>query len=213
MIVVLLGAPGAGKGTQAVDLAAALTVPHVSTGDLFRAHLRERTPLGIEAETYMSRGDLVPDATVIAMVRDRLAESDAAAGAVLDGFPRTVGQAEALDRLVSTAGDLPRAVALDVSRAALVARLTGRRVCRAQGHPYHIEYRPPRVEGVCDVDGSALYQRTDDTLETVRNRLDVYDRETAPLLGYYRSSGRLDLVDGDDAPGAVAARLAGLFGL
>ena len=139
----------------------------------------------------MARGELVPDSAVIGMVRDRLAAPDAADGVVLDGFPRTVPQAEALDALVAGRGlPLPRALALDVAREALIRRLTGRRVCRAAGHPYHVEFKPPRVPGVCDTDESELYQRVDDGIETVTNRLQVYDRETAPLLEYFGSRGR-----------------------
>jgi adenylate kinase len=214
MIVTLLGAPGAGKGTQAVGLAQALGVPHLSTGDILRANLRDHTPLGLEAEGFMNRGALVPDGLVIGMVKARLAEPDAAAGAVLDGFPRTVAQAEALDAMLSgLAVGLPRAVALDVPREALIGRLTGRRVCRANGHPYHVQFKPPSREGICDVDGSELYQRADDTVETVTNRLDVFDRETAPVIDYYRERERLVIVPADGGPDAVTTRLRAVFGL
>jgi len=210
VIVVLLGPPGGGKGTQAVGLAASLGVVHVSTGDLLRAHLAAHTPLGVAAEAYMSRGELVPDETVIDMVRARLAEPDAAPGAVLDGFPRTVAQAEALGRLLLETGRTPaHAILLDVPRADLIRRLTGRRVCRAAGHPYHVEFKPPRREGVCDVDQSELYQRADDTIATVTNRLEVYDRETAPLIGYYQALGRLTTIEAGGTPAEVTARLAG----
>jgi len=214
MIVVLLGAPGVGKGTQAVGLAAAMNVPHVSTGDLFRAHLRDRSPLGVEAEAYMNRGDLVPDDIVIGMVRDRLSEPDAAEGAVLDGFPRTVAQAEALDEMLGAVGrERPDAIALDVPVDDLVRRLTGRRVCRAAGHPYHVDFKQPKIQGRCDIDGSELYQRADDSLETVMNRMQVYERETAPLLAYYGEDGRLTSIDGAAPPDVVGERLRQHFGL
>jgi adenylate kinase len=208
VIWVLLGPPGAGKGTQAVGLASDLGGIHLSTGDLLRAHLTSQTPLGVEAGRYMSSGALVPDGTVVAMVAERIDEPDARAGVVFDGFPRTLSQAASLDDLARAHGiDLPRAIALDVTRATLVARLTGRRVCRAAGHTYHLEYRPPRTDAVCDVDGSPLYQRDDDAPETVAHRLEVYERETAPVLGYYADRGRLTRVAGDGDPADVAARL------
>ncbi len=215
MILILLGAPGAGKGTQAVSLAEELGLLHLSTGDMFRYHLAQRTALGLEAEGHMARGDLVPDDVVIGMVRERLTEPDAAAGVVLDGFPRTVAQAEALDSLASELSlPLPWALAIEVERDDVVARLTGRRVCRGAGHPYHVEFRPPRVPGICDIDGSELYQRADDTVETVTRRLEVYEEETAPVLDYYDARHRLVRVDGSGGPDAVGARLrAAVHGL
>jgi adenylate kinase len=209
MILVLLGAPGAGKGTQAVGVADELGVPHVSTGDLFRANLAEHTALGLEAEGYMKRGDLVPDDVVVGMVRERLAEPDAVGGVVLDGFPRTVGQAEALDAMLVEAGrPAPTALLLDVPQESLMRRLTGRRVCRSEGHVYHIDFKQPQNAGLCDVDGSELYQRADDTPETVHNRLEVYDRETAPVVAFFETRGRLVTVDGDAAPADVAERVS-----
>ena len=208
MIVVMLGPPGGGKGTQAVALAEGLGLPHVSTGELLRRSLGERTPLGVRAEGYMKRGELVPDEIVVGMVRERLADGDASCGVVLDGFPRTVGQAEVLDEvLVGLSVGPPTAVLLDVPRQLLMRRLTGRRVCRAKGHTFHVEFVPPRQAGVCDVDGSELYQRADDTPETVANRLDVYERDTAPVIDYYRATGRLTRVDGDGSPDEVGERL------
>ncbi len=208
MILILVGAPGAGKGTQAVGLASEFGLLHLSTGDMFRYHVSQRTPLGLEAQGYMERGELVPDKVVIGMVRERLMQPDAAAGVVLDGFPRTVAQAEALDGLASELSlPLPWALAIDVDRDEVVARLTGRRVCRAAGHPYHVSFRPPRVPGVCDLDGSELYQRADDQIETVMRRLEVYEAETAPVLDYYESRHRLLRVAGDGGPGPVAERL------
>lgn len=208
MILILLGPPGAGKGTQAVALASKFGLTHVSTGDMFREHLAQGTPLGVEAESFMRRGELVPDAVVIGMVRERLMQPDAAQGVVLDGFPRTVAQAEALDALAAELSlPLPWALTIDVSRPELVERLTGRRVCRASGHPYHVRFKPPLVEGVCDIDGSPLYQRSDDTLETVERRLSVFDQETAPVLDYYAMRHRLLRVNGDGEPEQVAVRL------
>jgi len=213
VILVLLGAPGAGKGTQADVLVGRLGLLHLSTGELLREHLRRRTPLGLEAEGYMSRGELVPDETVIGMVADRLGQPDAAGGIVLDGFPRTVAQAEALDRLLGARGWPPtHAVLLDVPREALVRRLTGRRVCRAAGHTYNMTHKPPRVEGVCDLDGSALVQRPDDAPETVVRRLDVYFDETGPVVEYFRSRERLTAMSGEGAPDTVAERLSGVLG-
>jgi adenylate kinase len=207
-MLVLLGPPGAGKGTQAVGLARELGLAHVSTGDLFRAHLRAATSLGLAAEATMARGELVPDEVVIGMVRDRLAAPDAAAGAVLDGFPRTAAQAAALDALLAEAGGQALyALELDVPDEVIVDRLGGRRVCRDAGHTFHVRYRPPHVPGVCDMDGSALYQRPDDSPETVGHRLAVYHREVAPVLDYYRAAGRLGQVDGQGEPAEIAARL------
>lgn len=208
MILVLLGPPGAGKGTQATRLAGTLGAIHLSTGELFREHLAARTPLALEAEAYMNRGELVPDETVIAMVRARLTEPDAAAGVVFDGFPRTLAQASALDRQLAEMGwPVPEAVVLDVDREALTGRLTRRRVCRQAGHIYHLDFKLPAREGVCDVDGSELYQRDDDTPLTVARRLAVYDEQTKPVLGYYDSRGRLTPIAGEGPPDEVAARL------
>jgi adenylate kinase len=208
MILVLLGPPGAGKGTQAVALAQALGHVHLSTGDLFRRSLAEGRPLGLEAEGYMKRGELVPDETVVGMVRERLSDPDTAAGVVLDGFPRTVRQAVALDALVGElVRPLPQAVEIAVEDEALIKRLTGRRVCRAAGHPYHVVYSPPRQAGLCDIDASELYQRADDTVETVTRRLAVYSQDTKPVLDYYGAAGRLWSVSGEGPPQEVAARL------
>ncbi len=201
MMLVLLGPPGAGKGTQAKILAQGLQLVHLSTGDLFREHRDRRTPLGLDAERYMARGELVPDETVVGMVRQRLGEPDAAGGVVFDGFPRTVAQAEALDALLADLGhELPCAIALEVARAELIRRLTGRRVCRSRGHIYHIDFKPPVIEGACDIDGSELYQRTDDALETVARRLDVYAQATQPVIDYYGACGRLCSVSGEGEP-------------
>ena len=189
MRVVLLGPPGAGKGTQAARIAETYDIPHISTGDIFRANVRGGTPLGTKAKQYMDAGELVPDEVVIAMVADRLAEDDAVKGFLLDGFPRTTGQAEALGELLIER-DQPLDVVLvfEVDEDELVERLTGRRSC-PNGHVFHIHANPPEVEGVCDVCGEDLFQRDDDTEAVVRNRLEVYRRETEPLEQYYRHLG------------------------
>lgn len=197
--VVLLGPPGAGKGTQAVRLAEALGVPHVSSGDLFRENLRQQTELGKQAQRYINQGELVPDDVTIGMIRERVNREDCCAeGAILDGFPRTPAQAEALDEILEELGTTLKAVYyISVSEDELIERLTGRRVCRAAGHIYHLRYNPPEQPGVCDIDGSELYQREDDRLETVVQRIRVYQKQTTPLIKHYRSKGILVEIDGE----------------
>jgi len=196
-VLVLLGAPGAGKGTQAAILAQRLGLPHVATGDLFRAAVRAGTALGREAQKYMGLGELVPDAITVAMLLERLDRPDAREGVVLDGFPRNRAQAEALESALLTRGQrVERALIIDVPAEELVGRLAGRYVCRLGGHPYHIVENPPAIPGVCDIDGSPLEQRDDDRPETVRARL---TRQLAPLQGvieFYRVRGVLRTVDG-----------------
>jgi adenylate kinase len=197
VFVVLLGAPGAGKGTQAKYLAQALGVPHVSSGDIFRENLAAETKLGSQASGYLARGELVPDDITIAMIRDRLARPDCAQGAVLDGFPRTPNQADALDRMLLEMGaNLAAVLYIKVDEQVLIQRLSGRWMCRQAGHVYHQMFNPPRQPGVCDVDGSALYQREDDTAETVAHRIDVYLRQTAPVIGHYQERGMIIEIDG-----------------
>jgi adenylate kinase len=196
-VLVLLGAPGAGKGTQADILAQRLGLPHVATGDLFRAAVRDGTALGREAQKYMGLGELVPDAITVAMLLERLDRPDAREGVVLDGFPRNRAQAEALESALLTRGErVEQALLIDVPAEELVGRLSGRYVCRLSGHPYHIVENPPAIPGICDTDGSPLEQRDDDRPETVRARLTV---QLAPLQGvieFYRSRGVLRTVDG-----------------
>ncbi len=192
MRVILLGPPGAGKGTQAVRIAERYSIPHISTGDILRANLREGTPLGVEAKRFMDAGDLVPDEVVVGMVGDRLDDPDADAGFCLDGFPRTVAQAEALDGLLA-ARDAPLdvVVRMAVEVDAVVERLSGRRTCTGCGAIFHASFDPPSTEGVCDRCGGELIQREDDHEDVVRNRLEVYAEQTAPLEGFYAERGLL----------------------
>lgn len=196
-VVVLLGAPGAGKGTQAPLLAARLGIPAIATGDLFRAAVRDGTALGQEARRYMDAGQLVPDEITVRLLLDRLDRPDATAGVILDGFPRTGVQAEALDRALAERSTRVGAVVLvDVPADELVRRLSGRWVCRAAGHPYHETFSPPRVAGVCDIDGSELYQRVDDHPDTIRARMDQQLGALAEVIDHYRAAGLLRTVDG-----------------
>ena len=191
MRIVLVGPPGAGKGTQAALLAKTLSIPHVSTGDLFRANISQGTELGLAAKSIMDSGRLVPDEVTIGMAKDRLAESDAAGGFLLDGFPRNVVQAEALDEILAEWSiALDGVLDLEVPEDEVVRRIAGRRICRNEGnHVFHVEYNRPKVDGVCDLCGGELYQRSDDTEESVRVRLDVYHTQTEPIIEYYRKQG------------------------
>jgi len=196
--VAFLGPPGAGKGTQARELAREWGVPQIATGDMLREAVAAKTPLGLEAKRYMDQGGLVPDEVVVGATAERLAAPDAARGFILDGFPRTIAQAEALARLLKDAGHaLDVVLYFDVSEPELLRRLTGRRVCRACGHTYHLTSSPPKRAGVCDACGGELYQRVDDSEATVRNRLEVYRKQTAPLLDYYRQRNVLTTVSGE----------------
>jgi adenylate kinase len=196
--VAFLGPPGAGKGTQARDLAGGWSVPHIATGDMLREAVAAGTTLGREAKAYMDRGALVPDDVIIAMIAERLHQPDARNGFLLDGFPRTIAQAEGLERLLKDRGrPLEHVIYFDVAEPELVRRLTGRRVCRACGHSFHVVSNPPRREGVCDACGGELYQRADDSESTVRNRLDVYAKQTAPLLDWYAGKSLLTSVKGE----------------
>lgn len=198
MNIVLLGAPGAGKGTQAERMIDAWGVPHISTGDILRKAVADGTPLGTQAKTFMDAGELVPDVVVIGLVKARLEEPDADRGFILDGFPRTDGQAEALDReLGSLERSIDAAISIEVDRDVIVKRLTSRRTCKSCGKVYSLIAEPPADPAVCGTCGGELYQRDDDTEDTVRNRLSVYDRSTAPLVDYYRSKGILHAIDGD----------------
>ncbi|MES9519182.1 adenylate kinase [Streptomyces capoamus] len=191
MRIVLVGPPGAGKGTQAVRLAEKLAIPHISTGDLFRANISQQTELGKLAKSYMDAGNLVPDEVTIAMAKDRMEQPDAESGFLLDGFPRNVSQAQALDELLQTEGiTLDAVLDLEVPEDEVVKRIAGRRICRNDSsHVFHVSYSKPKQEGVCDVCGGELYQRDDDSEETVRKRLEVYHTQTEPIIDYYKSQG------------------------
>ncbi|AQW52640.1 MULTISPECIES: adenylate kinase [Streptomyces] len=191
MRIVLVGPPGAGKGTQAAYLAEKLSIPHISTGDLFRANISQGTPLGKQAQEYMRAGQLVPDEVTIGMAEDRLDQPDAQAGFLLDGFPRNQIQAEALDTYLGERGvSLDAVLDLEVPESEVIKRIAGRRTCRQDSsHTFHVEYKPPKTPGVCDVCGGELYQREDDSEETVRKRLEVYHRETEPIIDYYKAKG------------------------
>ncbi|OGP93700.1 MAG: adenylate kinase [Deltaproteobacteria bacterium RBG_16_54_18] len=197
MNLILLGPPGSGKGTQAKKIVERYHIPQISTGDILRAAVKEQTPLGKEAKAYMDQGKLVPDEVVIGIVRDRLKAADCKNGFILDGFPRTVPQAEALAATLQTMNrTIDYVVSIDVNNEELLKRLTGRRTCRGCGAMYHLIFDPPRKEGVCDRCGGELYQRDDDKEETIKERLRVYDAQTAPLIAYYRDKGSLRTIDG-----------------
>ncbi|MCK9899389.1 adenylate kinase [Parafrankia colletiae] len=201
MRLVLVGPPGAGKGTQAAFIAQARSIPKISTGDIFRANVREGTELGVKAKTYMDAGDLVPDEITIGMVRNRLAEDDAVKGFLLDGFPRNVPQAEVLGGMLDALSTrLDVVLELVVDDDEVVRRLSGRRTCRSCGHIWHLDFDPPRVEDVCDRCTGELFQRDDDRSETVRHRLEVYAEQTSPLVAYYAAKG---ILIGIDATGPV----------
>lgn len=200
MFIVLLGPPGAGKGTQATFLKETLKLAHISSGDLFRENLKAQTDLGKLAQGYMDCGELVPDDVTIAMIRQRLISPDCAQGALLDGFPRTPAQADALAAMLAETGDRVNSVPyISVPAEVLIERLSGRWTCRAAGHVYHAKYNPPKVSGVCDEDSSELYQRDDDKSETVINRIKVYMEKTSPLIEYYCKLGLLAEVDGSQS--------------
>lgn len=195
--IVLLGPPGAGKGTQAKLLAEHLGLVHISSGDLFRENLKGQTELGKLAQTYMNKGELVPDNVTIAMIRERIFRPDCKAGAILDGFPRTTAQADALETMLAEfGGKVDKVPYVTAPEKVLVERLSGRWTCRANGHVYHEKNNPPKQPMVCDIDGSELYQRDDDKSETVVRRIEVYLEQTAPLIAYYRQRGNLIEIDG-----------------
>ena len=206
--LVMLGAPGAGKGTQARLIAEKLGLAHISSGDLFRENIKNKTELGELAQSFIDKGELVPDEVTIRMVEDRLSRDDCVNGAVLDGFPRTPPQAKALSDLLDRLGCSINLVPyIKVPEDVLVERLTGRFTCRAQGHIYHKLFNPPKQPGICDIDGSELYQRKDDSAETVRNRIEVYLEQTAPLIDHYRQLSVLKEINGDQSIEDVQAEL------
>lgn len=208
MHILLMGPPGAGKGTQAAELVKAFAIPHISTGDMFRAAIKGGTELGKLANSYIKDGKLVPDEVTIGIVRERLAKDDCKKGFILDGFPRTVEQADALNGILQDLGlSLTRVLNINVPAADLIARAVGRRICKKCGATYHVEFNPPKQDGICDECGSELFQRADDTEETMKNRLLVYEASTKPLIDYYEKAGVYTEVDGRQAIDKVTAEL------
>ncbi|MCL5736399.1 MAG: adenylate kinase [Actinobacteria bacterium] len=211
--LILLGPPGAGKGTQASRIAADYRIPHVSTGDILRAAVKNQTQMGLEGKKYMDAGELVPDAVVIGIVRERLQEPDTAKGFLMDGFPRTIPQAQALDAALDDLGRaITKTIVILVDEEDLVKRLTGRRICRVCQAPFHVNFNPPREEGVCDKCRGELYQRDDDAEATVRNRLEVYRSQTEPLIDYYDRAGVVARIDGAQSPDEVYASIREVLG-
>lgn len=213
MKIVLLGPPGAGKGTQAKSISNRYSIPHISTGDIFRKNISENTPLGVEAKRYMDNGQLVPDEVTINMVKDRLQDDDCKNGYLLDGFPRTVHQAEALQEFLEEIGEeLDTTLCIDVPMNFILERMTGRRVCPSCGASYHVKFNPPTIAGKCDVCGSDVIQRKDDTEDTVQERLDVYQRQTQPLIDFYKNKNQLSVVDGTKAINKVFESICKILG-
>lgn len=211
--MVLLGPPGAGKGTQGEMLSQDLGIPQIATGDILRKAVAEGSDLGKQAQSYMDAGDLVPDGIMVGIIRQRLQDPDAQNGYILDGFPRTVAQAEALDEMLSDIGQgLDAVIHIDVDKETLVKRLSGRLICRDCGATYHAEFNPPERSGVCDKCGGELYQREDDQEETVRSRLDVFQERTQPLVDYYKQQGVYTAIDGDRAPAEVREEILKTLG-
>ena len=208
---VFLGPPGAGKGTQAKVIAHKKGIPQISSGDLFRENLKNQTELGIRANEYIKVGDLVPDDITIGMVQERISRTDCDSGAILDGFPRTPAQAKALDEILDETGcEINQVPYIAVDEDELIDRLSGRLTCRDKGHVFHKKYNPPKVAGICDFDGSELYQREDDQAETVKNRIRVYETQTRPLIEYYRERGILIEIDGNQPIKSVTSELLAL---
>ncbi len=214
MNIIMLGPPGAGKGTQAKMLVEKLGIPQISTGDMLRAAVKEGTPMGLKAKEYMDGGKLVPDEVVIGIVKDRLAADDCAKGFILDGFPRTIPQAEALDKVLAEMGKkIEYVVNVAVPESELLTRLTGRRTCKKCGAMYHVKFNPPKQDGVCDKCGGELYQRDDDKEETILNRLKVYNDQTAPLIEYYKKQGVLVDIDGSKEIGEIFKDICAALGV
>jgi adenylate kinase len=211
--LIFLGAPGAGKGTQAREVSQYFSIPHISTGDMLREAVREGTPLGLEAKAKMEAGELVPDEVVCGIVAERISRPECARGFILDGFPRTIAQAEFVDRLLREKGKgSPLVIDIEVDRELLLKRLTGRRTCALCGELYNVYFHPPRAEGVCDKDQGKLLQRADDSEETIRQRLLAYEKQTSPLIDYYRRQDVLRQIDGNREPEPIAKELIALLG-
>ncbi|PTE71795.1 adenylate kinase [Staphylococcus epidermidis] len=197
MNIILMGLPGAGKGTQASEIVKKFPIPHISTGDMFRKAIKDETDLGKEAKSYMDRGELVPDEVTVGIVKERISEDDAKKGFLLDGFPRTIDQAESLSQIMSELDrEIDAVINIEVPEEELINRLTGRRICEKCGTTYHLVFNPPKVDGICDIDGGKLYQREDDNPETVSNRLSVNVKQSKPILEYYNNKGVLKNIDG-----------------
>lgn len=197
MNIILMGLPGAGKGTQASEIVKKFPIPHISTGDMFRKAIKDETDLGKEAKSYMDRGELVPDEVTVGIVKERISEDDAKKGFLLDGFPRTIEQAKALSEIMQELDrKIDAVINIEVPEEELMNRLTGRRICEKCGHTYHLVFNPPKVDGICDIDGGKLYQREDDNPETVANRLNVNVKQSKPILEYYDNENVLKNIDG-----------------
>lgn len=197
MNIILMGLPGAGKGTQASEIVKKFPIPHISTGDMFRKAIKDETDLGKEAKSYMDRGELVPDEVTVGIVKERISEDDAKKGFLLDGFPRTIDQAESLNQIMSELDrEIDAVINIEIPEEELMNRLTGRRICEKCGTTYHLVFNPPKVDGICDIDGGKLYQREDDNPETVSNRLSVNVKQSKPILEYYNNKGVLKNIDG-----------------
>lgn len=197
MNIILMGLPGAGKGTQASEIVKKFPIPHISTGDMFRKAIKDETDLGKEAKSYMDRGELVPDEVTVGIVKERISEDDAKKGFLLDGFPRTIDQAESLSQIMFELDrEIDAVINIEVPEEELMNRLTGRRICEKCGTTYHLVFNPPKVDGICDIDGGKLYQREDDNPETVSNRLSVNVKQSKPILEYYNNKGVLKNIDG-----------------
>ncbi|WP_226002911.1 adenylate kinase [Paenibacillus sp. BJ-4] len=212
MNILIMGPPGAGKGTQADVIVKEFGIPHISTGDAFRLAMKQGTPIGIKAKEYIDKGELVPDDVTIGIVEERLQQPDCKKGFLLDGFPRTLAQAEALDQILGRLSTkLDDVINLKVDRDNLLARITGRRVCKSCGTSYHVVFNPPKVEGICDKDGGELYQRPDDNEDSVRTRLDEYSNKTAPLLTFYENQNLLRHIDGEQDIDVVSQNIVSLL--
>lgn len=213
MNLILMGLPGAGKGTQAEQIVAKYNIPHISTGDMFRAAMKDETELGLQAKSFIDKGALVPDEVTIGIVRERLSQEDCVKGFLLDGFPRTVAQASALEEIMKDLGkQINYVLNINVDSGLLLKRLTGRRICKDCGSTYHLEFNPPAKEGVCDKCGGELYQRSDDNEETVANRLEVNIKQTKPLLDFYEELGYLKSINGEQHIDKVFADIDVLIG-
>lgn len=213
MKIILLGPPGAGKGTQAKFISEEYSIPHISTGDIFRKNISDKTPLGIEAKEYLDKGQLVPDEVTINIVKDRLSEDDCESGFLLDGFPRTVYQAEALDSFLNANDNkIDMVLLIDVPRELIFDRMTGRRICPYCGASYHVKFNPPKLKDKCDICNNDIIQRKDDTESTVKDRLDVYEKQTEPLINYYKKQGVISTIEGSGEINQVFQRAKSALG-